>query len=42
MILPPVSAAVPADVLQADGYLLGTPANISYISGPLKYVFDCA
>jgi NAD(P)H-dependent FMN reductase len=38
-VLPALSANS-GDVLAADGYLLGTPANIGYMSGALKHFFD--
>lgn len=39
MVRPALTAAA-AEVLAADGYLLGTPANIGYMSGALKHFFD--
>ena len=36
----PALTASAADVLAADGYVLGTPANIGYMSGALKHFFD--
>lgn len=33
-------AVTASDFLDADGYVLGTPANLGYISGALKHAFD--
>ncbi|MBP2322752.1 multimeric flavodoxin WrbA [Kibdelosporangium banguiense] len=36
----PALTASAADALEADAYILGTPANIGYMSGALKHFFD--
>jgi multimeric flavodoxin WrbA len=40
VVIRPALTATAVDVLGADGYLLGTPANIGYMSGALKHFFD--
>jgi multimeric flavodoxin WrbA len=40
VVIRPALTATAFDVLGADGYLLGTPANIGYMSGALKHFFD--
>jgi NAD(P)H-dependent FMN reductase len=40
LTLRPALSAGAADLLAADGVLLGTPANIGYMSGALKHFFD--
>jgi multimeric flavodoxin WrbA len=42
VVLRPALTATAVDVLEADGYLLGTPANLGYMSGALKHFFDGA
>jgi hypothetical protein len=33
----PALTVSPVEMLEADGYLLGTPANLGFISGALKH-----
>jgi hypothetical protein len=40
LVVRPALSAGAADLLAADGILLGTPANIGYMSGALKHFFD--
>lgn len=38
----PALSATVSDALAADGYILGTPANLGMMSGALKVFFDLA
>jgi multimeric flavodoxin WrbA len=40
LVVRPALVATALDALEADGYLLGTPANIGYMAGALKHFFD--
>lgn len=40
VVVRPALGATVSDVLAADGYVLGTPANLGYMSGALKHFFD--
>ncbi len=40
ILVRPALEASAEDVLAADGYLFGTPANFGYMSGALKHFFD--
>ncbi|MDC8992415.1 NAD(P)H-dependent oxidoreductase [Mycobacterium marinum] len=36
----PALTVSPVEMLEADGFVLGTPANLGYVSGALKHAFD--
>lgn len=36
----PALTVSPIEMLAADGYLLGSPVNLGYLSGALKHAFD--
>jgi NAD(P)H-dependent FMN reductase len=40
VVVRPALEATADDVLAADGYVLGTPANFGYMSGALKHFLD--
>ena len=40
VVVRPALTASAVEALEADGYLLATPANIGYVSGALKHFFD--
>ena len=40
VVVRPALAATVTDMLEADGYIFGTPANFGYMSGALKHFFD--
>jgi len=40
VLVRPALTAAAIEVLEADGYLLASPANIGYLSGAMKHFFD--
>jgi NAD(P)H-dependent FMN reductase len=40
VVVRPALSATASDLLSADAVVLGTPANIGYMSGALKHFFD--
>lgn len=40
VVVRPALAATAVDVLGSDAFLLGTPANLGYMSGAMKHFFD--
>ncbi|MCW2606926.1 MAG: uncharacterized protein JWO60_1619 [Frankiales bacterium] len=42
VVVRPALTCSPVEVLECDGLVLGTPANLGYMSGALKHFFDTA
>jgi multimeric flavodoxin WrbA len=40
VVVKPALEATPADVMQANGIILGTPENFGYMSGAMKFFFE--
>ena len=40
VVVRPALTAAPVEVLEADGYLLGSPVNLGYLAGAMKHFFD--